>query len=803
MPTVRSRGRAALVAGILIACCISDAVGRVLTVRDSIEMTRLVDPDGASVQGNPSAFKWSPDGARFFLVLRRGNLQSGDNEYSLVLFEGKAVLDFVAARDRRSRPQPRYLATFRTATPRHAISSARWVDGGAAIALIGKEGEARAQVFVVDVVTRTARRVSNHDQDIVEFDMSSTDGTLVYWANAYPDWSERNRHGYAIGSESAAHLGMKDPTEAEPEVELFVVDMSTAARRKVELHRGLLPHPISIAPDGRTAIVAATLRRVPVAWSEYDIIKGNPTLRMPSQLPARSSRPDGNSKGTALFLEADDAFGQPAGWINRYEVIDLQIASASPLLDAPAALAGRLDSAIWSPDGHRALVPATYLPLSTDQCTERTNVDRTQFVVEIEASTRAIRCISEVADHGKSGGRLVLVGARWLTDEAVEVEYSELDGWSRARHYYVLTRGRWQEVRELPLQSARTTPRDRLELTIQQDMNSAPEISARDRKTARTARITQLNPQFADIALGRVEQFSWNDALGRRFTGGLLFPPGQGRGSRYPIVFQTYGFKPGEFLIDGPLGITTAYAARALAGRGMLVLQMPRLHLRLSETKAPHETAAENSLFLAGLEGAVKALDDAALADTRRMGLIGFSREGMHVHHALVFSSHRFAAATVADSIGATPFCYSLAYGLSYPGMHTFEDEDRVGMGGPFWGDSVGLWVQRSYIFHLHRIAAAVRYEQTGAYGTSCHWDAFAFQKRARRPVEMIHIPLDEHNLQTPFGRYTSQEGNVDWFDFWLQSNEDPTPAKEEQYVRWRRLRSAMQQDVSTNPHVQ
>jgi hypothetical protein len=33
------------------------------------------------------------------------------------------------------------------------------------------------------------------------------------------------------------------------------------------------------------------------------------------------------------------------------------------------------------------------------------------------------------------------------------------------------------------------------------------------------------------------------------------------------------------------------------------------------------------------------------------------------------------------------------------------------------------------------------------------------------------------------------QQGNVDWFDFWLNRYEDPDPAKTEQYKRWRELR--------------
>jgi len=34
-----------------------------------------------------------------------------------------------------------------------------------------------------------------------------------------------------------------------------------------------------------------------------------------------------------------------------------------------------------------------------------------------------------------------------------------------------------------------------------------------------------------------------------------------------------------------------------------------------------------------------------------------------------------------------------------------------------------------------------------------------------------------------------SQQGNVDWFCFWLKGEEDSNPAKDNQYARWRKLR--------------
>jgi len=36
--------------------------------------------------------------------------------------------------------------------------------------------------------------------------------------------------------------------------------------------------------------------------------------------------------------------------------------------------------------------------------------------------------------------------------------------------------------------------------------------------------------------------------------------------------------------------------------------------------------------------------------------------------------------------------------------------------------------------------------------------------------------------------RLASQGGTVDWFRFWLKNEEEPDPAKNDQYVRWREM---------------
>jgi hypothetical protein len=59
------------------------------------------------------------------------------------------------------------------------------------------------------------------------------------------------------------------------------------------------------------------------------------------------------------------------------------------------------------------------------------------------------------------------------------------------------------------------------------------------------------------------------------------------------------------------------------------------------------------------------------------------------------------------------------------------------------------------------------------------------------KPAEMVLLQDGAHQLVRPWDRLVSQEGNEDWFRFWLKGEEDPNPAKAEQYARWRKLRDS------------
>jgi len=64
--------------------------------------------------------------------------------------------------------------------------------------------------------------------------------------------------------------------------------------------------------------------------------------------------------------------------------------------------------------------------------------------------------------------------------------------------------------------------------------------------------------------------------------------------------------------------------------------------------------------------------------------------------------------------------------------------------------------------------------------------------------VDFILLPDADHHLVKPWERMVSQQGAVDWFRFWLKDEEDPDPAKAEQYKRWRELRKLQEANTKS-----
>jgi hypothetical protein len=191
---------------------------------------------------------------------------------------------------------------------------------------------------------------------------------------------------------------------------------------------------------------------------------------------------------------------------------------------------------------------------------------------------------------------------------------------------------------------------------------------------------------------------------------------------------------------------------------------------------------------------AVKSLDRLGMIDADRVGIIGFSRSGWYTSFALTHSSIRYRAATITDNVE-----YGLAEYWLLRRAAILRGSDTI-YGGPPFGATLKNWLDYSISFNVDKIHTPVLMEEMGyevAYNNvqapplnlAMHWDLFVGLNRLKRPVELYFYPNEVHQPDHPQARLATLQRNLDWYRFWLEDYERPSPEDPEQYVRWRRLR--------------
>jgi dipeptidyl aminopeptidase/acylaminoacyl peptidase len=241
-------------------------------------------------------------------------------------------------------------------------------------------------------------------------------------------------------------------------------------------------------------------------------------------------------------------------------------------------------------------------------------------------------------------------------------------------------------------------------------------------------------------------------------------------------VIQTHGFDASLF--SGSGFFPTAFAARALAAEGIVVLQIG--------LTCPVETPDEGPCAAAGYGAAVKKLVSRGLVDPNEVGIIGFSRTCYYVMEALTTHAIHLRAASITDGVMEDYLQYVL-----FPDR--LFGEANAMIGAPPFGVGLQLWLKRSPGFNLDKITAPLLVVGEGPASLLSMWQPYAGLHYLDKPVDLIMLNTDEHVLTNPAVRMASQGGSVDWFRFWLQGYEDPNPTKAAQYRRWKGLRKLQQ----------
>jgi dipeptidyl aminopeptidase/acylaminoacyl peptidase len=457
--------------------------------------------------------------------------------------------------------------------------------------------------------------------------------------------------------------------------------------------------------------------------------------------------------------------------INEYELIDLTTGKSQPLIDAPVG--AWYSNVAWSDDSHSVLVSGTDLPLDVNDPAQRKLRQENLFVAEIDIPSRKIVPITHkdaIIRHWYSQTHELLLQ---LTNHRSFSNFEE-----GAVVQFRKTRDGWEQ--EGPLVEGRE--HNAIGVAVEEDMNTPPRLVAKDLKTGTRSLILDPNPQFRDLQLGRVEEIKCKSTDGHEITAGLYRPPDYVSGKRYPLVIQTHGWISDRFWIDGPY--TTVLAAQPLAAKGFVVVQVG------DDFTSAMFTPSEGKMAMAEFEGIIDYLNGIGLVDPNRVGIVAFSATGPGVGYAIAHSKYHFGAAVLSDTNDAGYFTYLSLFNLD----GTIQRFEPINGGAPF-GASLASWLREAPEFSLEKVNTAIRLEPNSGFSVFGLWEWFVGFRRLGKPVEMVFMPDAGHVVIRPEDRVVSQEGAVDWFDFWLKGQEDPDPAKKEQYARWRELRTLQERN--------
>jgi dipeptidyl aminopeptidase/acylaminoacyl peptidase len=723
---------------------------RPVTVADTICMTKLGDPEysvwGASSRGRVAQF--SPDGTKFIVVFRKGNLEKNTNEYSILLWQTEGIFRSSA---------PDVLLTMSSSSNRPAIQKLKWLPDNETFVFLGENPGEQAQLYSFSLRTQALRKLSNDSASLLAFDLSPDGRHLAYIADSPVEnlWDDKGRRdGVQISTQRLESLiaGRK-----ENEQQLFFQTENGFSRGLVTRDRigfaGVTTAPV-VSPDGKYIALLLHPSELPANWQTYSDYEMKRTLA--------AKRPPGEATA-----------------ISRWELIDTETGQVQPLLNAPQWEWST--EAVWSPDSHSIAIANTYLPLDGVSGKELDNRKSTKFAVEVRVPGGDITPISQenlrlISWNSKSNELVLQPGSQDLkSDLGNKVIFRKVAGV-------------WQK------QSETTPEASKPDIVLEEDMNSRPKLFAIDRKSQRRALLLDLNPQFSHLKFGRVEEITWNRSDGIQIKGGLYYPVDYHSGKKYPLVIQTHWWTPEKFWIDGPW--TTAFAAQPLAGQNIMVLQTEKWTVNDRWWAEVWDTPEEPKKYVETYEKAIDYLDEKGLIDRNRVGIIGFSRTGFYVKYALTHSSYHLTAASVTDSFDGGYFQY-VAFSNSSPGLA--EEDEAIRDGAKPYGQGLRKWMDLSPGFNLDRVRTPLLITALNPGSVLGEWEWFAGLTRLGKPVAMVMMEDGLHELQKPWQRMISQQGNVDWFTFWLKSEEDPDPAKAEKYARWRELRK-LQLQSSPNP---
>jgi dipeptidyl aminopeptidase/acylaminoacyl peptidase len=277
-------------------------------------------------------------------------------------------------------------------------------------------------------------------------------------------------------------------------------------------------------------------------------------------------------------------------------------------------------------------------------------------------------------------------------------------------------------------------------------------------------KVTSMNPQIADLALGRIEVVKWkNKTDGLELDGLLLTPPDYAPGKSYPLLLVIHGGPAGAFQTSFALR-RGAYPLQAFASQGYVVFQPnPRGSGGYGERFRKANIKDWGYSDYNDIQDGVDDLVTRGIADKDRLGVMGWSYGGFMTSWTIT-QTQRFKAA----SVGAGVTNLFSMYGTtdipplqeSYFGARPWEDRE--------------LYAKHSAMSFVDKVTTPTLIQ----HGTedrrvplSQGEELYTALRSRGVTVEMVKYPRSQHGLTEPKLIRDSMMRNLEWFDRYVMGN--------------------------------
>jgi dipeptidyl aminopeptidase/acylaminoacyl peptidase len=708
------------------------------TVREVVEFKRILQPQNHDAEAMRSQV--SADGTRAFIVTRKSDVAHDVNHYEIQLLHLSAER---LARYKVPEPETVFAAAVEQdySEGKPALDDVRWYDERTLI-FRAKLKDSTYQIYRLDLPTRELKQLTRETHPIVSYEAAAKSPRLVYTVQVPNPPMRDGARSIVVGNQSmwSVKYGQQDMGAQVRKYRFYVSegDLSQPARALGEpfLGVGTLPPRVSISPDGKWALLPRYEPERSREWGrQYPMVQD----LLQQFTPALARDPLNYYSRSTVYTAR-----RLVAW--RLDSVREQVVVDAPDDALPGRGQARTD-VLWQGAGSSLILAGTHLPLQPNA-----RGSKASHVIEYWPETGRWTVVATMV------GRVE--GANPLSDGFVVID----DG--KRRRFRRIGES-WQEVPGAT--DAVPERRSEWSLRVAEGLNQPPDVEA-TYQGGRPVRLTTLNPQFDANTWGRMQTFSWRDAKGRRWDGGLMSPQGLDPKTRYPLVIQTYGFSPDRFYLDGANianGYSSGFAGRAFLREGMLVLAMPWR----ASTGGRADERQEVMKFSEGVRSAIAALVKQGRVDPARIGLMGWSSTGQRVLNAVTFGNFDIRAATLLDGDANTLFSYSVTYGFSDT---TWRSKEDINAGLPI-GSTRAAWTRNDPSLNTDCIKAAMRIESYGPWVLN-NWDIYALLRRQYKAAEMVLIPGGAHGLAQPSERMISLQGNVDWYGYWLTGRKRATP---------------------------